>query len=51
MSSLGDAMTRRIKQQQGDMTPEQQAAAEAARKKAAEDAAKVLKGNNWKEEK
>lgn len=49
MSSLGDAMTRRIKAQRGEQTAEQQAAAEEARRKSAEEAAKVLKGDNWKE--
>lgn len=42
MSSLGDAMNRKIKQRQDAMTPEERAAAEEARKLAAEEAKRRL---------
>lgn len=42
MSSLGDAMNRRIKNLQGDQTEAEKAAAAEARKKAAEEAQRRL---------
>lgn len=46
MSDLGDAMTRKIKQRQDGLTPEQRAAQDEARRRAAEEAKKVLDGSN-----
>lgn len=42
MSSLGDAMNRRIKTLQGDQTDAEKLAAQEARRKAAEEAQKRL---------
>jgi hypothetical protein len=46
MSGLGDAITRRIQNIEGNQTPERRALLEEARRKAAADAKKVLDGTN-----
>lgn len=46
MSSLGDAMNRRIKEMQGEKTPAEKLAADEARRKAAEEAKRLLDGTN-----
>lgn len=46
MSDLGDAMTRKIKKMQDGQTETEKAAAAEARRKAAEEAKRLLDGNN-----